>query len=341
MTELSWKQQGIDRFFESRQTPKQLECDEYAHKISGGLVQAVGVPGSLSYTVLCTDCPSEPRDLIVSLREIGSTLDTGTTQLAKSIHGDLVPHASFHGEMLNSNPSLLVYTMPYLRGITCLEAFGSDLDMKLEEEAKHLCFVKDLARYFARCWSSPQPVDFQIQNGVQGEIQRRLMKVKSAHFESVLPHATILELERILPVLFQQTYPQVLTHNDLSQTNILVNEKTFEITGLVDWSLAKVLPFGMELETLILATGYMGNKEWHTYTCRQRLIDAFWAEFWTQCQIVDPIRQQEVRSIAMQGAKIASILHYAFKRNLDGTPSEALNTSDWPLRWLEVSTQDY
>ncbi|KAJ5614031.1 hypothetical protein N7528_007685 [Penicillium herquei] len=252
MTELSWKQQEIDRFFESRQSPNQRECDEYSHKISGGLVQAVGVPGSLSYTVLCTDCPSEPRDLIVSLREVGSTLDTAVTQLAKSIHGDLVPQASFHGEMPDSNPSLLVYTMPYLPGITCLEAFGPNLDMKPEEEAKHL--------YFARCWSSPQPVDCQVQNGVQEELHRRLTKVKSTHCESVLPHATILELERSLPVLFQQTYPQVLTHNDLSQTNILVNEKTYEITGLIDWSLAKVLPFGMELETLILATGYMEPK---------------------------------------------------------------------------------
>ncbi|KAJ5711283.1 hypothetical protein N7488_005439 [Penicillium malachiteum] len=341
MTELSWKQQEIDRFFESRQSPKQLACDEYAHKISGGLVQAVDVPDSLSYTVLCTDCPSEPRDLIVSLREVGSTLDTAGTQLAKSIHGDLVPQASFHGEMPDSNPSLLVYTMPYLPGITCLEAFGFNLDMKPEEEAKHLCFFKDLARYFARCWSSPQPVDCQVQNGVQEEIHRRLTKVQSTHFESVLPHETILELERSPQVLFQQTYPQVLTHNDLSQINILVNEKTFEMTGLVDWSLAKVIPFGMELETLILATGYMGTKEWNTYKCRQRLIDAFWTEFWAQCQIVDPIRQQEVRSMAMQSAKIASILHFAFKRNADGTPSEDLDTSDWALRWLEVSTQDY
>ncbi|KAJ6032052.1 hypothetical protein N7540_002784 [Penicillium herquei] len=337
MTELSWKQQEIDRFFDRRQSPKQLECDEYAHKISGGSVQAVGVPGSLSYTVLCTDCPREPRNLIVSLREVGSTLDTAVTQLAKSIHGDLVPKALFHGEMPNSNPSLLVYTMPYLQGITCLEAFSSKLEMKPEEEAKHLCFFKNLAR----CWSSPRPVDFQVQNDTREEIHRRLTKVKSTYFESVIPHATILELERSLPVLFQQTYSQVLTHNDLSQTNILVNEETFEITGLIDWSLAKVLPFGMELETLILATGYMGIKEWHTYTCRKRLIDASWAEFWAQCQIVDPIRQQEVRSIAMQAAKIASVLHYAFKRNADGTPSEDLDTSDWALRWLEVSTQDY
>ncbi|KAJ5725460.1 uncharacterized protein N7483_006817 [Penicillium malachiteum] len=341
MTELSWKEQEIDQFFERRQSTKQLECDEYAHKISGGSIEAVGVPGSLSYTVLCTDCPREPRNLIVSLREVWSTLDTAITQLAKSIHGDFVPEASFHGEMPNSNPSLLVYTMPYLQGITCLEAFGSKLEMKPEEKAKHLRFFKDLARYFARCWSSPQPVDFQVQNGTQEEIHRQLTKVKSTHFESVLPDATILELQRSLPVLFQQTYPQVLTHNDISQTNILVNEETFEITGLVDWSLAKVLPFGMELGTLILATGYMGIGEWHTYTCRQRLIDAFWAEFWAQCQIVDPIRQQEVRSIAMQGAKIASVLHYAFKRNADGTSSEELNITDWALRWLEVSTQDY
>jgi hypothetical protein len=55
MEERSWAQQATDRFFETRESPTQSQCDDDARKISGGsAVQAVAVPGSLSYTVLCT-----------------------------------------------------------------------------------------------------------------------------------------------------------------------------------------------------------------------------------------------------------------------------------------------
>lgn len=40
-------------------------------------------------------------------------------------------------------------------------------------------------------------------------------------------------------------YPVVLNHGDLIPSNILVNEDTWEITGIVDWAEAEVLPFGM------------------------------------------------------------------------------------------------
>ncbi|PLB55749.1 hypothetical protein P170DRAFT_453026 [Aspergillus steynii IBT 23096] len=267
MNELDETQQAIDRFFETRESPSQSECDDHARKISGGsAVQEVAAPGSLSYTVLCRDCPGVRRDLIVSFRQPESTLDQAVIELAKSIHGALVPEATFYGEMPGSNPPLLVYTMPCLQGVPCLEALSARAELNPEEKARHTCFVKHLAS---------------------------------------------------LPALFKQTYPQVLTHNDFSQRNILVNEDTFEITGIVDWSLARVLPFGMELDTLLLST------------------DAFWDEFWARCRIYDDVRQQEFCANAMQASKIGAVLHYAFQRNADGSPFETIATSKWALKTVE------
>ncbi|KAI9036972.1 uncharacterized protein KD926_001142 [Aspergillus affinis] len=147
MEERTWTQEAIDRFFEARESPTQSECDDHARRISGGsTVQEVAVPGSLSYTVLCPDCPGERRDLIVSFRESESTLDQAVIQLAKFIHGSLVPEATYHGTMPAANPPLPIYTMPCLQGISCLEGLSSKAELNAMEQAKHLCFIKHLAR---------------------------------------------------------------------------------------------------------------------------------------------------------------------------------------------------
>ena len=165
------------------------------------------------------------------------------------------------------------------------------------------------------------------------------MKIKNSN-PCILSRTTLIELEGILPIIFRKPYPQVLTHNDLSQTNILINEETFEITGIVDWSLAGVMPFGMELGTLLLATGYMDLSGWHSYTCRLRMLDSFWDEFWIQCQIDDDARQREIHATVMQATKIGAVMHYGFQRNADGSPSEELTTSKWALETLNALLVD-
>ncbi|BDD60814.1 hypothetical protein MAP00_005912 [Monascus purpureus] len=237
--------------------------------------------------------------------------------------------------MRNSKLPLLVYTMPCLPGIPCLEALGSKTELSLKEESRHICFAKHLARYFARCWLSPQPVDPEAQADFRKRVYRQLMKIKTSA-PSTLSCTQIIDLECSLPILFGQAYPQVLTHNDLSQTNVLINEETFEITGIVDWSLAEVQPFGMELDSLLLATGYMDLNGWHNYTCRLQMLNAFWDEFWVRCQIHDDRCQREIRASAMQAAKIGAVLHYAFQRNANGSPSEELTTSKWALKTLSA-----
>jgi len=158
-----------------------------------------------------------------------------------------------------------------------------------------------------------------------------------------LPGEAILELEESLPGLFSQAYPQVLTHGDLSRTNILVDEHTYEITGIVDWSLASVLPFGMELDSLLLFTGCMSLSGWHDYACQEQLRTDFWEEFWITSGIEDNSRYREkIRTMAELAAKIGAILGYAFQRNANGSSSEVvlpLNKMPENLRaWLSNSS---
>jgi hypothetical protein len=52
-------------------------------------------------------------------------------------------------------------------------------------------------------------------------------------------------------------FPVVLNHGDLIPSNILVDENTWEMTGLVDWAEAEYLPFGTCLYGLELLLGYI------------------------------------------------------------------------------------
>jgi len=193
-------------------------------------------------------------------------------------------------------------------------------------------------RYFARCWSQPQTVAASAQAEGQAGIRSRLASLRGSP-SAVLPSAAILELENSLPMLFSQEYPQVLTHGDLSRTNILVNKDTYEITGIVDWSLAAVLPFGMELDCLLLTTGYMSRSGWHDYACHLKLHTAFWEEFWAASGI-ENMHWEKVRAMAELAAKIGAILRYAFQRNANGSPSQVVLASDRIPKYLKAWFSD-
>ncbi|OAA59574.1 Protein kinase-like domain protein [Niveomyces insectorum RCEF 264] len=321
MSEITWAQQAVNGFFEGRQHPTQAQCDRIAQSVSGAsTVRNVDTPGSTSYTVVCTGHHTAKQDLVVSFREPEAYLDPGILRLARAIHGSVVPEASQHGMVEGADPPLAIYMMPYLPGISCLDALGCEVEADDNTVANYVCFIKHLAGYFARCWSAQQHTTAETQVRRLRGMERRLALLMET--PSVLDTAAVLPLQQSLPLLFAPEYPQVLTHGDLSKTNILIDANTYEITGIVDWSLASVLPFGMELDSLYLMTGYMDRGGWHDYACRSWLHDVFWDTFWHLSGIKEGDRQREVRDMAERAARIGAVLRYAFRRNADGSPSE-------------------
>ncbi|KAL1846486.1 hypothetical protein Daus18300_014236 [Diaporthe australafricana] len=321
-----WAQQTVEGFFRRRKYPTQFECNRIARKVSGASdVHNVDTPGSMSYTVVCTGCRGgDGKDLVISFREPEAHLDELMEEMARATHGDLVPATSRCDVMDGADPPLTIYTMPYLRGISCLDALACQVEMDEATEARHVYFV----RHLPRCWLKPQQVTAEARAEALDGVRRRLVLLSSS---CILGASMMPELERSLPILFGQEYPQVLTHGDLSLTNILVHDDTYEITGIVDWSLAALLPFGMELDCLFLTTGYMDRGGWHDYACCSQLREAFWLEFWSASGIEDSARRN-VRNMAEQAARTGATLRYAFRRNANGSPSEVL-ASEEALAW--------
>ncbi|KAI1180211.1 hypothetical protein F4777DRAFT_574492 [Nemania sp. FL0916] len=337
MSQLSWAQQLIDSFFAGRCLPSQAACDEIALSTSGAsTVSPVESPGSLSYTVVCSGLPGSQPDRIVSFREPGSELNEGVVKLAKGIHGDMVPEATYHGTVKGADPPLSICSMPRLLGSSYIEVISCEINMSSNEQAKHTMFIKHLARYFARCWLSPQSVDGQAQAEQCGMVQRRVARLMEELPPSIFLYSVVSRLTERLPSLFGQNYRQALTHNDFSVTNILVDEESFEITGIVDWSLANVMPFGMDLDILFLATGFLDRDGWHDYTCKKLLQDTFWEEFWLVSGIEGEELRNEARALAEDAGHIGAILRLAFRRNSDGSPSEEILLSESRMKQLSA-----
>lgn len=121
-----------------------------------------------------------------------------------------------------------------------------------------------------------------------------------------------------LACLYSEAWPQVVTHGDLSPTNIMVDPETLSITGLVDWSLAKIAPFGLELSALRLLSGALDSDGWTDRPFRPQTETAFWEEFWRCTGIEETGERERVRQTAELSCKLGVILRYAFRQTLDG-----------------------
>ena len=93
-----------------------------------------------------------------------------------------------------------------------------------------------------------------------------------------LPFCFAPNLDRVrndLPSLFSEALPFVLSHQDLNMMNILINPKTGNITGIIDWSKSRILPFGFALYRLENLLGRMHSEGWHYYNHHRVLENLF------------------------------------------------------------------
>ena len=138
--------QTIEVFFAKRKFPTRETCDQIALAMSQGVsVRCVDTPGMKSYTVVVTTANGEKE--IVSFRDEGSGLYSSAIPLAREIHNGLVPKPQCHDIVRDSDPPLLIYTMPYIPGVAASKVLCSQTDMAPEDEAKHIHYVQHLARY--------------------------------------------------------------------------------------------------------------------------------------------------------------------------------------------------
>jgi hypothetical protein len=128
--------------------------------------------------------------------------------------------------------------------------------------------------------------------------------------------------------------PIVLNHGDLIPSNILVDEGTWEVTGLVDWAEAENMPFGMCLYGLEYLLGFVSTVQYEVahsmldapvfvyHDFAKYLRDIFWRRL---CELVPDvkIRHEDVKVMRDVGV----LLWYGYAWD-DGAIDRVVNEAD-------------
>jgi hypothetical protein len=120
-----------------------------------------------------------------------------------------------------------------------------------------------------------------------------------ATLAEILPerfHAKLNEARTSLPKLFNDGYPTVLDHAELTEDNVHVDPNTGHITGLVGWLDAAVRPFGLSLWGLDSILGVQTTSEWHWHHHHAELRQQFWTTF---TAAVGPLTDNQIMTIKL------------------------------------------
>jgi hypothetical protein len=132
------------------------------------------------------------------------------------------------------------------------------------------------ARLFALSWNAPQPVEPVYREQFQKNYLKELTMLQTAlpgRFQPIV-RICVDSVDNIFSL------PMVLLHRDFSSYNIMVDEKTCHLAGVIDWAEAEIAPFGLNLDTVQGLAGHchLGGG-WSRFDDFDHLQSVFWSTF--------------------------------------------------------------
>ncbi|KAL2433957.1 hypothetical protein ABEF95_013128 [Exophiala dermatitidis] len=264
------------KFFQQT-TATRSDCDAVAKELSGGDLYPVEIQGVCSYTVYA----GRQFEYVVQFRLKSLQLRMETARLAKELYGSLAPDVTFKGVIgteEDGKEPLFVYLMTRVTGITYLHFLlmnGMPWHSPQAVEWRRT-LITDVARFFALAWKQPQPTEAAYRDQLRQKYLRELHMLLSAlpeRFHDIVRHC-IDSIDAVFSL------PMVLLHQDFRQGNIIVDELTCNLSGVVDWADASICPFGLNLHHLEAITGKLHRKYgWVRFRDYDDLQTAFWYTF--------------------------------------------------------------
>lgn len=264
-----------------------LRClDAVQARYTGWTVQELGDQGYCSLTLLIRDArerqgsdaqssdadvhQSQARLRIVQIRPARYALDMSITRAAKDTYLSLAPF--IRSLDLGITGQLCAYEMQRMNGTPLARLLPRYrvIDSALQREQERLIesFVAAVAQGLktAQLKDRSSRADSPMEDA-QSMLSRCTGKVGSSIVSRLeklgheLPNSQLRNIARdtLAHIKTMDDYPIVLNHGDLIPSNILVDEDTWDITGLVDWAEAEYLPFGTCLYGLEHLLGYMSQ----------------------------------------------------------------------------------
>ncbi|KZT33426.1 hypothetical protein SISSUDRAFT_993059 [Sistotremastrum suecicum HHB10207 ss-3] len=224
--------------------------------------------------------------VIVQLKD--NEIDLTKVALARSLLGSVVPR-------MNAAPTeyaFFAYVSNFLPGKMWIDV---DSQFGIEQDS---AIAKQIAGLIARCnlgISSAGIVDSHI-------VPRLAHILKTRHN---LPQDLRIRVENMLAnVDSLKELPLALCHIDINKMNILVNPDTLEVTGLIDWEAAALLPLGMSAWCIRYLTVPIHRRQDEILEKSWPVTQAFWAAFFAAI----PHNLQHLKSTFLLSAQIGFVL---------------------------------
>ncbi|KAM9873259.1 hypothetical protein VDGL01_12663, partial [Verticillium dahliae] len=192
-------------------------CDALARElVDGDQVVPVAVQGACSYTVYAG--PNLGHVVQFRLKTLGLKVETAA--LARQVFNTLAPDVSFKQQLgedctIPGREPLLVNVM----------AQNSP-----ERKACRKNLMQDVARFFALAWKAPQEVGRTDCDCMAEIFQKELQMLLIALPDQL--HPIIRATLASLPSIF--SLPMVLLHKDFGDCNIIVEEESCHLVGVID-----------------------------------------------------------------------------------------------------------
>ncbi|KAI1182894.1 hypothetical protein F5B17DRAFT_418586, partial [Nemania serpens] len=303
----------IEAFFKKTSAIR-AACDERARELAGGNVVAVDVQGACSYTVYA----SPQLEYVVQFRLESLALKTEISSQASEVYGSLVPTVSFEGKIGDEEGEgepLYIYLMSRMRGVTHLDFILADgfPENSPANFTTRKNLIGDVAHFMSLAWKAPQPVSPEYCSSLGQAYVRDLRALHSAlppRFQPVI-QTCIDSMDDIMSL------PMVLLHHDFGTCNLIVDEVTCHLVGVIDWAEAEVCPFGLNLHSLQSLTGKLHLREgWKRFEDYDTLQDVFWTRL---KQEIGGLSDHQLRTIKLARV-LGLLLSHGFTSRLANEP---------------------
>ncbi|KAF2261769.1 hypothetical protein CC78DRAFT_521253 [Lojkania enalia] len=211
--------------------------------------------------------------LIIQIRPEQHAFDLNIIQAANHTYGSLAPKVRSLDCALP--PRLYAFEIESVCGVQFSKCLTRTQCLQSRLWTKQLNLVTAFSGLVSRAWPSQSSQPFphtlrahspitenssmlsQCRGRVGSQILSKLQKLEQHLPDSKLRRRARSVLHGIQTL---KNWPVVLNHGDLIPSNIFVDDKTWEITGWVDWAEAEWLPFGTCLYSLEFFLGFMRTR---------------------------------------------------------------------------------
>lgn len=263
----------IQKFFGTYTDATREECDEWIARRFGRGAEPALLQGSCSYTMITGE--KQPR--VVQLRASAHLIDPIIHGAAKHNHPEFVPTYRYLG-IIGSQQPAHIYEMEKMRGSPYILSRDTTNPQPAAAIEKQRNTVTDLARFFAQAWNKGQYATHENTSALGARFRSNFDLLKNTLPERF--QAKLREVDGGQRAILANDYPWVLAPSDLSQTNLLIDDGTGHVTGILDWSQAEFLPFGIALAGIEDVFGWMDKGGWHYFSNHDELKALFWSTFY-------------------------------------------------------------